>query len=274
MRQTRAGELSMWKGAAAANSARNGVFAALLAEAGMTGPNEPFAGEMGAFAQLLGGEAFDDAALAGIRAGAEPIRILDTYVKFWPVEYHAQSAVDAALQLHEEIGPAEIAAIRIDTFATSYEIIAKDPEKWDPKTRETADHSIQYIVCAALEDGEVTMATFDLERIRRPSTLDLLKRTSVEQDDELTAGYPDGIPNRITVTTADGVDHVREVRYPRGHAKNPMTDAEVTRKYRANVAARWSDERTELVAEHVWNLEESTTLEHLLGQLRTEGADR
>ncbi|MEX2102197.1 MAG: MmgE/PrpD family protein, partial [Actinomycetota bacterium] len=168
----------------------------------------------------------------------------------------------------------EIAAIRIDTFRTSYEIIAKDPEKWDPKTRETADHSIQYIVCAALEDGEVTMATFDLDRIRRPSTLGLLQqRTTVESDDALTDGYPDGVPNRITVTTADGVEHVREVRYPRGHAKNPMTDEEVTRKYRANVSGRWSDERVGLVAEHVWNLDESTTLEYLLAQLRTEEAN-
>ncbi|MEX0756299.1 MAG: MmgE/PrpD family protein [Actinomycetota bacterium] len=274
MRQTRAGELSMWKGAAAANAARNGIFGALLAEAGMTGPNEPFTGEMGLFAQLLDGSGFDDTTLAGIAAGGAPSRILDTYIKFWPVEYHAQSAVDAALRLRSEIGSVEIAAIRIDTFRTSYEIIAKDPEKWDPKTRETADHSIQYIVCAALEDGEVTMATFDLDRIRRPSTLGLLQqRTTVESDDALTDGYPDGVPNRITVTTADGVEHVREVRYPRGHAKNPMTDEEVTRKYRANVSGRWSDERVGLVAEHVWNLDESTTLEYLLAQLRTEEAN-
>jgi 2-methylcitrate dehydratase len=274
MRQTRAGELSMWKGAAAANAARNGVFGALLAETGVTGPNEPFAGEMGLVTQLLGGQGLDDAVLAGIEAGAPPSRILDTYIKYWPVEYHAQSAVDAALQLREEIAGAPIEAIRIDTFRASYEIIAKDPEKWDPKTRETADHSIQYIVCAALEDGEVTMATFAPGRIRRPSTLELLqRRTTVEQDDALTAGYPDGIPNRITVTTADGIEHVREVRYPRGHAKNAMTDAEVTAKFRANVAGRWSDERADLVAEHVWNLEEQTTLEHLLGRLRA-GLDR
>ena len=51
--------------------------------------------------------------------------------------------------------------IHIDTFDAAYQIIAKDPEKWDPKTRETADHSLQYIVVAALEDGEVTQDTFD-----------------------------------------------------------------------------------------------------------------
>jgi 2-methylcitrate dehydratase len=271
MRQTRTGELSMWKGAAAANSARNGVFAALLAEAGMTGPVRPFEGEMGFFHQLLGGAQFDDAALKRIEAGEAPTRILDTYVKYWPVEYHAQSAVDAALQLHRELGGDArlIAWVRIDTFAASYEIIGKDPEKWDPRTRETADHSIQYIVCAALEDGQVTQGTFDLERIRRPATLDLLReRTTVEEDPALTAGYPEGIPNRVTVSTTDGATLVREVTYPRGHARNPMTDDEVSAKYRTNVADRWSPEHTERVAAAVWEFTDDpdvTRLVDLLG---------
>jgi 2-methylcitrate dehydratase len=53
-RQTRAGELSMWKGCAFANAARNAVFAALLAADGMTGPAPIFEGEKGVFHQLTG----------------------------------------------------------------------------------------------------------------------------------------------------------------------------------------------------------------------------
>jgi 2-methylcitrate dehydratase len=269
MRQTRAGELSMWKGAAAANSARNAVVAALLAEAGMTGPPEPFEGEMGFFRLLLGGERFEPSALERLAAGTPPRRILDTYLKRWPVEYHAQSAVDAALQLRAEIGdPARIDTVRIDTFRAGYEIIAKDPEKWNPKTRETADHSIQYIVCAALQDGEVTTRTFDLGRIRRPDTLELLgHRTAVEEDPALTAGYPEGIPNRVAVTTTDGATLAKEVAYPRGHARNPMSDDEVSAKFRANVAGRWDDARVEGVERAVWGLHEQDGLGRLLGEL-------
>ena len=54
MRQVRAGELSMWKGASFANAARNGVFAAFLAREGMTGPAPVFEGEMGFFRQVSG----------------------------------------------------------------------------------------------------------------------------------------------------------------------------------------------------------------------------
>ena len=267
MRQTRAGELSMWKGAAAANAARNALAAALLAEAGMTGPFHPFDGEMGFVTQLLGGETFDDAPLAGMRDGAPPRRILDTYVKFWPVEYHAQSAVDAALRLREELGGSldGVEHIHIDTFGASYQIIAKDPQKWDPRTRETADHSLQYIVVAALEDGEVTQATFDLERIRRPETLHRLQHeVSLDEDPELTAGYPEGIPNRIVVTRADGTQPACEVRHPRGHARNPMTDEELTAKFRANVAGRWPDAKARRVAELVWSIDAAPSVNELV----------
>lgn len=267
MRETRAGELSMWKGAAAANAARVAVTATLLAEAGMTGPFRPFEGEMGFVRQLLGGEDFDEAALTRLEALEPPRRILDTYVKRWPVEYHAQSAVDAALQLRAELGgdASRIASVRIDTFRASYEIIAKDPEKWDPHTRETADHSIQYIVCAALQDGDVTQCTFDLERVRRPDTLEMLqRRTTVEQDDALTAGYPQGIPNRVTVTTVEGATLTREVAHPLGHARNPMSDAELSAKFRANVAERWDDARTAAVEDAAMHVGESGGLDRLL----------
>lgn len=257
MRQTRAGELSMWKGAAAAEAARNAVFAALLAEGGMSGPYQPFEGEMGFFRQLLGGEGFEEGALASLRERRPPRRILDTYIKYWPVEYHAQSAVDAALQLRGEVGdPNRIARVRIATFRAAYEIIAKDPEKWEPRTRETADHSLPYIVLVALLDGRVDRASFAPERFGDPAVRRMLKeRTHLEEDPELTAGYPDGIPNRIEVETDDGRVHVREVRYPRGHAKNPLSDAEVVEKFRRCVQGVLSDFQAERVVDAVWDLE-------------------
>ncbi len=270
MRQTRAGELSMWKGAAAAEAGRGAVFAARLAAAGMTGPAEPFEGEMGYVRQLLGGE-IETGALGPIEAGEPPRAILTTHVKRWPVEYHAQSAVDAALQLRADLGEAaaaRIASVRIDTFDAGYEIIAKDPEKWDPRTRETADHSLPYVVVAALQDGEVTMRTFDEARFRDPSTLALLRDGVVAAEDpELSRDYPEGIPNRITVRTAEGAELVREVRFPLGHARNPMSDEELTGKFRANVQGRWDPERAEAVEALVWSLPAASGIDALVEQL-------
>lgn len=258
MRQTRAGELSMWKGAAAANAARNAVFAALLAEAGMTGPYQPFEGEMGFFRQLLGGGGFEEAPLRPLADRRPPRRILDTYVKYWPVEYHAQSAVDAALQVRAELqDPARIARVRIATFRAAYEIIAKDPEKWEPKTRETADHSLPYIVLVALVDGRVDRASFAPERFTDPAVRQMLReRTELVEEPELTAGYPEGIPNRVEVWTHDGGHFVREVRYPRGHARNPMTDDEVADKFRRNVQGLLAPAQVDRLSDAVWRLED------------------
>ncbi len=256
MRQTRAGELSMWKGAAAANSGRNAIFAALLAEKGMTGPFQPFEGEMG-FCALLTHGPFDMDKLRTLVNQEPPRRILDTYIKNWPVEYHAQSAVDAALQLHREMQGAPIQSVHIDTFKASYEIIAQDPEKWQPKTRETADHSIQYITVVALEDGAITEKSFDPARIRSIRTRELLAgHTTIAEKPELTAGYPDGIPNTISVTLADGRTLTRHVRYPRGHARNPMTDDQVVDKFETNIAGRLSAQRARAVHDAVWSLDE------------------
>ena len=85
--------------------------------------------------------------------------ITETYIKFWPAEYHSQSAIDAALQLRPEVGDVrKVTAIDIHTFDAAVDIIGKDPEKWRPKTRETADHSLPYCTAVALVDGDVTLA--------------------------------------------------------------------------------------------------------------------
>src|SRR5438128_4945806 len=89
LRQTRSGELSMWKGCAFANAARNGVFAALLAAEGMTGPAPIFEGDLGFF-KLVAREAFTPAPFGGEPGNADGYMINKTYIKFWPAEYHSQ----------------------------------------------------------------------------------------------------------------------------------------------------------------------------------------
>jgi 2-methylcitrate dehydratase len=228
LRLTRAGELSMWKGCAFAFAARNGVFAALLARAGMTGPAPLFEGDMGFCAQVsgplalpkLGGPAADDWMLPR------------TSIKFVPAEYHSQSAIAAAFELRPKIGdPARIQKIEIATFRTAVEIIGQDPEKWRPKTRETADHSLPYCTAVALVDGTVSAAQFEPARLSDPALLDLVARTTVVEDPSLTAGYPAGIPNRVRVTLDDGTVLESLVSFPPGHDKNPLTNAQLAEKF-------------------------------------------
>jgi 2-methylcitrate dehydratase len=254
LRQTRSGELSMWKGCAFANAARNGVFAALVASEGMTGPAPIFEGDLG-FMKLVSRTEFDLPKLGG---GKEPFMINATYIKYWPAEYHSQSAIDAALQLRAEIGVGNLGKVKsidIHTFEASYNIIGKYPEAWTPRTRETADHSLPYCTAAALVDGDVTLASFDEARFTAADVVGMTAKVKVHLDDALTPRYPHGIPNRITVTMDDGRTFQKEVEFPRGHAMNPMTDAEVEKKFRVIVEPRLGKEKAEKILAACWNLE-------------------
>ncbi len=143
MRQTRAGELSMWKGFTAANACRNSVFAALLAQKGFTGPSHIFTGgEMGFFKQVSGEFDLD----------LSVDRVPRTMIKNYPVEYHAMSAAEAADELRKEIR-GDIESVSVDTFRVAHTIIIKDPEKLRPRTKETADHSMPYIIAYTLLHG-------------------------------------------------------------------------------------------------------------------------
>ncbi len=238
MRQTRVGELSMWKGCAFANASRNGVFASVLAHHGMTGPSQVFEGEMGFFNEVCGGDVIDIAVFGGPQAKGPQVDFMidQTYIKKYSAEYHSQSAVDAALEIVDQHGgvlsPAEIESIQIGTFTAGYEIIGGEPEKWRPQSRETADHSLPFITCSALVNGEITIHSYSQEQIKNEELLAVVAKTKVSADPELDKVYPEkGIPNIVTVKLKSGKTYQSRVDAPRGHALNPMSDEDVVAKF-------------------------------------------
>jgi 2-methylcitrate dehydratase len=265
LRQTRSGELSEWKGCAFANAARNGVFAATLAAEGLSGPSPIFEGDLGFF-KLVSREPFDPAPFGAEFGNQDGFMINKTYIKFWPAEYHSQSAIDAAIQIREELrgDVSGVTAIDIDTFEASYNIIGKYPEAWTPKTRETADHSLPYCTAAALHDGDVYLESFDEKHFTDPALVAFTGRVKVNHDAKLDPRYPKGIPNRITVTLSDGRKLVREVEFPRGHAGNPMTDAEVETKFRRTVEPRYGKAKADAILARCWDFENLTSVTELI----------
>ena len=268
LRQTRAGELSMWKGCAAANAARNGLFAALLAWRGMTGPAPIFEGEFGVFRVALCNESFDIPVLAG-QDGAG-FKVMETSIKYWPVEYHAMSAVEAALNIVEKVGkinPDDVESIEVKTFEVAYKIIVKDPEKWDPKTRETADHSLPYIIAAALIDGKVWLETFKPERYLAEDVRKLMRKMKIEVDPEHNALYPEGIKNTIKITFRDGRSIEKSSTYPPGHFKNPLDRRGVEDKFWKLVRGLVDEEKAAKAVENVWRLEELPNITAIISNL-------
>ncbi len=231
LRVTRSGELTPWKNVATAFAARNGVFAATLASEGMIGPGNAFEGRCGLFDNVTG--PFEMSAFPTHGGDFDFPKVL---VKYWPLETNGQSLVWAALDMREKIAADEIDAIAsIEVFCdefTKHEI-GSEPEKWDPQTRETADHSLPYIFARALLDGPVTVASFEEALVQDPSIRPLLNKIAVTVDPAIEARMPDTMMVRVVVKMADGTTHEVENVNPPGHPANPMSDDDIATKFRA-----------------------------------------
>jgi 2-methylcitrate dehydratase len=271
MRQARAGELSHWKGVAFANAARHGVFSALLAGAGMTGPGPIFEGQMGFEKQLgvsLGNVAEKFAVPFAKTTDGPASMILRTSIKFWPAEYHSQSAIEAALSLREEIGdPTTVRAVTIESHDASVDIIGSEPEKWKPETRETADHSLPYITAIALIDGEVTERQFEPERFKDPKVWKFLENVKVQRNAELSALYPEAVANIVHIELVDGRRLTNRVDYPLGHAKNPLKDSQVEEKFELLVKPMLGSDPARKIIDVAWKLDEAKNVDELMQAL-------
>jgi 2-methylcitrate dehydratase len=171
------------------------------------------------------------------------------------------SAVDAVLEVRKKMGRRGVKELTIDTCTVGWKIIAKDSEKWDPQTKETADHSLPYIVVRALLDGDIWLDSYDWPKIQDSDARRLLKVTKVNVDPAYDSLYPGAVPNRVTVKL-DGGSEAVEVVYPKGHCKNPLTDDEVQSKYLKLGAPK--DALTKL-----WNIEKysaSDVMQSLTGE--------
>ena len=266
LRQTRAGELSMWKGCATAAATRNGVFAALLAQEGLEGPFEPFEGRHGLYEQATG--PIDLRELGGDGA---PFRLDDTSLKFYPSQIHTQGPVALALELRDRVGPEDVAAINLETYRSAWHSAGREPEKWDPRTRETADHSLPYMISVAFRDGRVGTDSFTRDRVLDPALRPLMRKVHVSENAAFTARYPAEQPGRMEVVTRSGERFYAETSYPKGHPRNPLTDAELEDKFHGLASGVLGKEQRDRALEALRGLERVDEIGPLLAMFRCDG---
>ena len=265
---TRTGELSMWKGCATASATRSAIFAASLAGEGMMGPFEPFDGRRGLWEQAAGGPVEVPAFPVGdSRADDDPFRITRTIFKSYPSQIHTQGPIGLAVELRNRVAVDDIDSIRIDAYKVAASTAASEPEKWNPKTRETADHSIPFLVAAALKDGPVTPGTFTDAGIADPALRAIMARMSLVEDPEFTAKYPGEYNSRITITDRSGGVHTAHTAYLKGHPKNPLNDAEVEAKFRGFSSGVLTAHQCGQALEAIWALDDLPDLEVLFDSL-------
>jgi 2-methylcitrate dehydratase len=234
---TRAGELSNWKGLASPFATMSGLLATRLAAEGISGPPQAVEGVRGLWALVTGEFSLDrlgvplDGRTAAERCG----------YKLSVAEYNAQAPVHEFGKLHDEgIRPGDIESVTIATYFVAWSEIGggqqDHADKWDPRTRETADHSLPYLCAVALVDGRVQAASYTEERIRDPALRPIMAKIEVVEDPRITAHWVERPAHDITVRLVSGETRRIRVDHPYGHPANPATTAELAAKFRAQAA--------------------------------------
>lgn len=261
--------LSNWKGLAYPFTAFAGTRAAFLARRGITGPRAVLEGRKG-FMEAIAGPFEIDWSSEGLDA------VTRTIIKRFNAEIHAQSAIEAMLELRAERGfnPRDVDAIEVDTFDVSYSIIGGGDEgqKTRVATKEEADHSLPYMVAVALLDGDVLPAQYEPARISADDVRDLILKVRVRVDARYSSAFPDELGARVRVRLVGGTTLEREKRDYHGFHTRPMDWRDVTRKFDQLAGNSADDALRGRIAECVASLDERP-VEDLLVLLEEVAAD-
>ncbi len=252
LRVTRTGTLSQWKGLAYPNTAFIGTHAVFLAMRGITGPPEVFEGNKGFIESVSGPYRID-------WAGEDLERVTRTIVKRYNAEIHSQSAIEGALELRERHGfrGADVARVEIDIFDVAYKIIGggEEGDKTIVGTKEQADHSLQYMLAAALCDGTLLAAQYAPQRILAPDVQSLLHRVTVRPDPSFSARFPAEMACRVRITLQDGQRYEISKQDYEGFHTRPMSWTTVTSKFHHLVEGRVSAEVEQAIVQGVAELD-------------------
>lgn len=256
LRQVRTGHLSMWKAVAAGHAGKAGVFAALLAREGMNGPFLPFEGGSG-WCDHVAGKRFLLEVMGGDGA---PFKIQDTMIKPRSSCATTISSILAAENVAHAVKDriAEVERVTVETYERAKAGMGTGAHHWEPDSRETADHSIPYVVAAALMEGTVTPRQFDEAHLRSPELRALLGKIEVVSNDEFTRAY-DKLPvehlTRVNVVMRGGEHLTGEAGGEKGDLSEHKSDAQITEKFLGVTEEFLGAERAETILGCLWQLE-------------------
>jgi 2-methylcitrate dehydratase len=256
LNQARTGHLTMWKAVAAGQAGRAGVFAALLAQAGMKGPHAPFEGSAG-WCQHVARKSF---ALETFGGRGTPFKICDSLIKPRASCATTISSILAAEKAAANLVRVEqIESVSVEVYERAKTGMGTGEHHWNPDSRETADHSIPYVVAAALIDKRITPSSFDGARLWSPELRALLPKIEVVANDEFTQAY-ERLPvrhcTRVTVTLRDGGRLIGEAGGDKGDLSQPKSDAEIESKFRDLSGRALGAQKVEAALSALWRLDD------------------
>ena len=262
-----AGKLTMMKNTVDPMATQSGMLAALMAEKGYTGPEHVVDGKEG-LTHCFGPEWKLNLLTDGL---GESWRITQCGMKFFPTEALTHAPISAVLDLVKEhdLHPRNVAKVQIRSLARAADILS-DPSKYDPHTKETADHSLPYVIAAALVDRQVTPVQFEMAKIMDPTIRAQLKKVEVVADPEIEKVFPALQRVIVNITTTDGKTVSKQLDYPKGDPRNPLSDAEIEEKFAALAEGVLSKKAQQKLKDAIWNLEKVGSVSKLMALMKAD----
>ena len=182
----------------------------------------------------------------------------------FPAEFHAQTSVEAAVILHEEIKDRidEIETVEITTHESAIRIISKEGALNNPADR---DHCIQYMTAIGLLKGDLVAEDYEDDVASDPRIDELRSKMVIKEDERYTKEYLEedkrSIANAIVIHFKDGSSTEKvEVEYPIGHRRRREQGIPLLiEKFKANLSTQFSENRTK---EILSLCEDQSTLEN------------
>ncbi len=247
-----AGKLTMMKNTVSPMATRDGVEAVLLAQKGYTGPEGVIEGKEGMEHCL--GEGWDYNWITDNLG--DRFMIVDCGMKAFPTEALTHSSITATLYLVREHGlqAEDVVEVHIESIARAADILS-DPSKYDPQSKETADHSLPWCIAAALADGQVTPKQFTEQKLQDQRLRAQLNKVKVVANEEFEKAFPARQCAKVTIKTADGREFSHRIDVPKGDPRDPMSQEELQIKFEALVEPVMSEKRRAELKECVFSLE-------------------
>jgi 2-methylcitrate dehydratase len=262
-----AGKLTMMKNTVDPMATQSGMVAALLAERGYTGPEHVIDGKEG-LVHCLGPEWKLKLLTNGL---GDSWRITQCGMKAFTTEVLTHTPISAVLSLvkDNDLHPNDIARVHIRTTARGADILS-DPSKYDPRTKETADHSLPYVIAAAIAERQVTPLQFTPGKIMDPVIREQLKKIVVAADSDIEKVFPALQRVIVRIHTIDGREFSQQLDYPKGDPRNPLTDSEIEEKFEALAEPVMSREARRRAIDAIWSLEKQANVTELMKLFRAD----
>ena len=253
LRQARMGHQSMWRAAASGQAGRAGVFAAQLARAGMEGASMPFEGKAG-WCDHVARKRFSlpDVDLAHLK-------VEQSRFKYRPSSGNTIACVLAAEHVAPLKDSAAVERVTVETYKKAVDTSGIGEHNSNPTSRESADHSIPYLVAATLLDGTVTPRSFSDAKLWNPQLRDFMRKIEVVEDPQLTARSehdPRYGLARVHVITRSGDRLTGDAGLPKAERAERTEREMVGEKFRAATVDYLGTRRVDSILNQLLKLED------------------